>query len=206
MLGYPSGCNPPIVPTSLNKKNLVMTESGISRRRMLCSASAGGLLAATASSTISAARAQSARTAFVLISGAFCGGWIWRRVIDRLEQGGHKVFAPSLTGLGDRSHLLNKDVNLDTHIADVVNLVKWEGLENVCLVAWSYAGFVGAGALESIGNQVSSIVWLDAFLPTDGQKAADYVAAGGPFAKIIQTALDKGEASFGPPKQFGVVA
>jgi pimeloyl-ACP methyl ester carboxylesterase len=171
-------------------------------RRMLGGTAAGGLVAAAA---IGSARAQSARKTFVFVSGAFCGGWIWRRVIDRLEQGGHKVFAPSLTGLGDRSHLLSKDVNLDTHIADVVNLVKWESLENVCLVAWSYAGFVGAGALERIGNQVSSIVWLDAFLPTDGQKVADY-AVGSPFAKIIQTTLDKGEASFGPPKQFPVAA
>jgi len=178
-----------------------MTELRISRRA-LGSAAAGGLVAAT---TTGVARAQSARKTFVFVSGSFCGGWIWRRVADRLEQGGHKVFAPSLTGLADRSHLLSKDVNLDTHIADVANLIKWEGLDNVCLVAWSYAGFVGAGALESIGSQVSSIVWLDAFLPTDGQKAADYVA-GSPFGKIIQTALDKGEASFGPPKQFGVAA
>jgi pimeloyl-ACP methyl ester carboxylesterase len=178
-----------------------MTELKITRR-MLGNTVAGGLITAAA---IGTARAQSVRKTFVLVSGAFCGGWIWRRVTDRLEQGGHKVFAPSLTGLADRSHLLSKDVNLDTHIADVVNLIKWEGLENVCLVAWSYAGFVGAGALESIGNQVSSIVWLDAFLPTDGQKAADYVG-GGPFGKMIQASLDKGEASFGPPKQFGVAA
>jgi pimeloyl-ACP methyl ester carboxylesterase len=172
-----------------------MTELNISRR-LLGSAAAGGLVAATA---IGAARAQSAQKTFVFISGAFCGGWIWRRVSDRLEQGGHKVFAPSLTGLCDRSHLLNKDVNLDTHIADVVNLFKWESLDSVCLVAWSYAGFVGSGALESIGNHVSSIVWLDAFLPSDGQKVADY-AAGSPFSKIIQTTVEKGETSFGPPK------
>jgi hypothetical protein len=84
--------------------------------------------------------------------------------------------------------LLSKEVNLDTHIADVVNLVKWEGLENVCLVAWSYAGFVGAGALESIGDRVSSIVWLDAFLPTDGQKVAD-LAGGGPLPKSYRQPL-----------------
>jgi len=161
-------------------------------------AAAGGLLAAAG---IGGARAQPARKTFVLLAGAFCGGWIWRRVTDRLEQSGHKVFAPSLTGLGDRSHLLSKDVNLDTHIADVVNLIKWESLENVCLVSWSYAGFVGAGALESIGNRFSSIVWLDAFLPSDGQKVADY-SVGGPFAKVIQTAVEKGEASFSPPPKF----
>ena len=159
-----------------------MTNSGITRRRILRSAATGGLAVAAASGALGAARAQSARKTFVFVSGAFCGGWIWRRVTDRLEQGGHKVFAPSLTGLGERSHLLSKDVSLDTHIADVVNLIKWESLEDVCLVAWSYAGFVGAGALESIGNQVSSIVWLDAFLPTDGQKVAG-LGRRGPFCQ-----------------------
>src|SRR4051794_5941063 len=165
-----------------------MSEFKITRRMLGCTA-AGGLVAATA---IGAARAQSARKTFVLVAGAFCGGWIWRRVTDRLEQGGHKVFAPSLTGLAERSHLLSKDINLDTHIADVVNLIKWESLENVCLVAWSYAGFVGSGALESIGDRISSAVWLDAFIPTDGQRVADDAAE--PVRKGIQTAIDKGEA------------
>src|SRR3954454_6572235 len=165
-----------------------MTEFKITRR-MLGSTAAGGLVAAAA---IGTARAQPARKTFVLVSGAFCGGWIWRRVADRLQQGGHKVFAQSLTGLGDRSHLLSKDVNLDTHIADVVNLVKWESLENVCLVAWSYAGFVGSGALESIGDRVSSVVWLDAFIPADGQRVADFSAE--PVRKGIQIAQEHGEA------------
>ena len=169
-----------------------MTISGITRRRILRSAATGGLAAAAAPGVIGAARAQSARKTFVLISGSFCGGWIWRRVADRLEQGGHKVFAPSLTGLGERSHLLTKDVNLDTHIADVVNLIQWESLENVRLVAWSYAGFVCSGALESIGDKVSSVVWLDAFIPSDGQKVADFAAEG--VRKSIQAAVDKGEA------------
>jgi len=93
---------------------------------MVGSTAAGGFVAA--SGLAGAAHAQSARKTFVLVPGAFCGGWIWRRVTDRLEQGGHKVFAQSLTGLGDRSHLLSKDVNLDTHVSDVVNLIKWESL------------------------------------------------------------------------------
>jgi pimeloyl-ACP methyl ester carboxylesterase len=169
-----------------------MTNSGITRRRILRSAATGSLAAAAASGVIGAARAQSARKTFVFVTGAFCGGWIWRRVTDPLEQGGHKVFAQSLTGLADRSHLLSKEVNLDTHIADVVNLIKWESLENVCLVAWSYGGFVGSGALESIGDRVSSVVWLDAFIPADGQKVVDFAAE--PVRKGIQAAIDKGEA------------
>lgn len=172
-----------------------MTTFQVTRRRALGAAvGAGSLLAGAGSSSIfCSARAQSARRTFVLVHGAFCGGWIWRRVADQIELGGHKVFVPTLTGLGDRSHLLGKDVDLDTHIADVVNLIKWESLENVCLVAWSYAGFVGSSALESIGNRVSSIVWLDAFLPTNGQRVADVTA----FGKAVQAAADKGEMAFG---------
>ena len=172
-----------------------MTTFQGTRRHVLRSAAvAGSLLAATgAGSIIGTARAQSARKTFVLVHGAFCGGWIWRRVADQLEQGGHKVFAPALTGLGERSHLLRKDVDLDTHIADIVNLIKWESLDNVCLVAWSYAGFVGAGALESIGNRVSSIVWLDAFVPANGQRVVELTA----FGKAVQAANEKGDIGFG---------
>jgi len=159
---------------------------------------AGGLVAGA---TFGPARAQPARKTFVLVHGAFCGSWIWRRVSDRLEQDGHKVFVPTLTGLGERSHLLRKDVGLDTHISDVANLVKWESLENVCLVAWSYAGFVGSGALERIGNRVSSIVWLDAFLPAGGQRVMDLTV----FGKAAQAAADKGEIAFGPPPKLSAI-
>jgi pimeloyl-ACP methyl ester carboxylesterase len=175
----------------------------MTRRRMLRNAAVGGLAAAAAPDVFGAARAQSARKTFVLASGTFCGGWIWRRVADRLEQDGHKVFAPSFTGLAERSHLLGKDINLDTHIADLVNLVQWESLEKFCLVAWSYAGFVGAGALETIGDRVASIVWLDAFLPADGQKLPEVSAEA--MRNAVQTAVEKGNAGFGPPK-FGAAA
>jgi pimeloyl-ACP methyl ester carboxylesterase len=111
------------------------------------------------------------------------------------------VFVPTLTGLGERSHLLRKDIDLDTHIADVVNLIKWESLENVSLVAWSYAGFVGSGALESIGDRVSSIVWLDAFLPANGQRVLDFTA----FGKAVQAAADKGETGFGAPGKLPAI-
>lgn len=180
-----------------------MTTFQVTRRHMLRGAAmAGSLVAAAGSSNMSGtARAQSMRKTFILVHGAFCGSWIWRRVADQLEQRGHKVFVPALTGLGERSHLLRKDVNLDTHIADVVNLINWESLENVCLVAWSYAGFLGSGALESIGNRVSSIVWLDAFLPASGHRVLDFTA----FGNVVQTAIDKGEAGFGPPPKLPVI-
>ena len=85
------------------------------------------------------------RKTFLLVHGAFIGGWCWRRASDLLEKEVHKVFSPTLTGLGDRSHLLSKDINLDTHITDIVNVIRWENLEDICLVVHSYGGFPGSG-------------------------------------------------------------
>ena len=117
--------------------------------------------------------AETPRKTFVLVHGAWHGGWCWRRVADRLERQGHKVFTPTLTGLGERSHLLSTSINLDTHITDVVNVFKWEDIRDACLVVHSYGGWPGSGALEQIGDRVSSIVWLDAFKPENGERAFD---------------------------------
>jgi pimeloyl-ACP methyl ester carboxylesterase len=119
---------------------------------------------------------RNARKTFLLVHGAYHGGWCWHRVVDLLEAGGHKVYAPSLTGNGDRSHLLSKDINLDTQIADIANLVTWEDLNDVCLVAHSFGGWPASGALEHVHDRVGSIVWLDAFKPEDGEKATDYIS------------------------------
>jgi Alpha/beta hydrolase family len=72
---------------------------------------------------------------FVLVHGAWHGGWCWRRVSDRLQRAGHTVFTPTMTGLGERSHLLRPDINLTTHVTDVVNLVRWEGLADMGFAA-----------------------------------------------------------------------
>ena len=154
-----------------------MTPSNLTRRAAL----AGGAMAAVAG-VARPARAQNAAKTFVLVPGAAGGGWIWRHVADRLEQS-CKVFTPTLTGLGERSHLLSKDVGLDTHIADIVNVVRWESLDGVCLVAHSYAGWPCGAALDRFGDKVASVVWLDAFKPEDGRRLIDLVAA--PARKII---------------------
>ena len=145
-----------------------------------------------------------ARKTFVLIHGAWHGGWCWRRVADLLEAKGHKIYAPSLTGLADRSHLLSKDILLDTHIADIVNLFRWEDLTGVCLVAHSYGGWPGSGALDQIGDRVSSIVWLDAFKPENGQKGVDFASEFS--RKAMEEAVAKGTPGRkGPPSEaFGV--
>jgi hypothetical protein len=153
---------------------------------------------------LSVARAQSAPKTFVLIHGAWVGGWYWRRVSDLLEKKGHKVFSPTLTGLGERSHLLSKDISLETHVTDIINVIKWEGLKGVCYVAHSYAGFPASGALDQIGERVSSIVWVDAFKPGDGQKLVEFTNET--VRKRVLNAADKGELGIiGPKAEFFLV-
>jgi pimeloyl-ACP methyl ester carboxylesterase len=134
-----------------------------SRRTLLA---AGAALAATAGGP--AVSAEAAPRTFVLVHGSWHGGWCWRRVADRLEKRGHKVFTPTLTGLGDRVHLLNAAVDLNTHITDVVNLIKFESLENIVLAGHSYAGAVITGVAEQVLPSIGSIVFVDVFLPVNG--------------------------------------
>ena len=175
----------------------MMTARNITRRSMIGTGAVGvGLVALASGEVASEARAQSAPKTFVLIHGAWVGGWYWRRVSDLLEKKGHKVFSPTLTGLGERSHLLSKEVNLDTHISDIVNVIKWENLTDICLVAHSYGGWPGSGALEQIGSNVSSIVWLDTFKPENGQRVVDLSN----FAKAVLASAEKGELVIPAPK------
>ena len=162
-------------------------------RRVALGAGAAGLAMGTTQ-----AKAQTgARKTFVLIHGAYHGGWCWRPTAEILESHGHKVYAPSLTGNGDRSHLLSKDINLDTQITDIVNLVKWEELKDICLVPHSYGGWPCSGALEQIHDRVASIVWLDAFKPKDGEKGTDYISEFS--RKAMEEAVARGEPGRKPP-------
>ena len=110
---------------------------------------------------------------FVLVHGAWHGGWCWKRVTPLLRAAGHEVYAPTLTGLGERAHLLSRDVNLDTHIHDVVNLLDCEELTDVVLVGHSYAGIVIAGVATQRPGRVAHLVYLDAFVVRDGQSLED---------------------------------
>jgi pimeloyl-ACP methyl ester carboxylesterase len=110
---------------------------------------------------------------FLLVHGAWHGGWCWRRVAALLAARGHIVFTPTLTGLGERSHLMSAEIDLATHVADVVNVIKWEQLSDAVLVGHSYAGFVISGVAEQAGSALASIVFLDAFVPDSGEALVD---------------------------------
>lgn len=108
-------------------------------------------------------------TNFVLVHGAWHGGWCWKRVARILRAKGHEVYTPSLTGLAERSHLVNRNVNLETHILDIVNLLQWEELSDVVLCGHSYGGQVITGAADRSADRIGALVYLDAFVPENGQ-------------------------------------
>jgi pimeloyl-ACP methyl ester carboxylesterase len=143
------------------------------RRSVVGGIAAGVGLAAFADGLVDTARAQDGRKTFVLVHGSSAGGWCYRRVADLLEKAGHKVYAPTLTGLGERSHLMSGLITLDTHIEDVVNVIRWENLEDFVLVGHSYGGWIVSGVAERFQGKISSIVFLDAFMPENGQRVLD---------------------------------
>jgi pimeloyl-ACP methyl ester carboxylesterase len=141
---------------------------------------------------------------FVLVHGAWHGGWCWQRVAEPLRRGGHVVFTPTLTGLGERSHLLRAGIDLTTHVTDVVNVMKWEGLSDVVLCGHSYGGMVISGAAEQMAPAIRSIVFLDAFVPQNGEAVQDLT--GPAVQDIARATLQRGDLAM-PPRSaeaFGV--
>ena len=141
---------------------------------------------------------------FVLVHGAWHGGWCWQRVADRLRGGGHKVYTPTLTGLGERSHLLRQGIDIGTHITDVVNVIKWERLSDVVLCGHSYGGFVISGVAEQMSAAIRSIVFLDAFLPNNGDTTQNLTSVA--VQEAISAALASGALGMPPrpAEAFGV--
>lgn len=147
------------------------------------------------------------RPAFVLVHGAWHGGWCWSRVAARLRAAGHAVHTPTLTGLGERRHLLSPQVNLDTHIADVVNLLECEELQNVVLVGHSYGGIVISGAADRARDRLRQLVFLDALLLDSGKSLfSDFPDAvvQQRLKTIRETGAGVGAAPALPPSAFGV--
>ncbi|MFG1641337.1 alpha/beta fold hydrolase [Amycolatopsis sp. NPDC049252] len=124
---------------------------------------------------------------FLLVHGAWHSGRCWDRVVPLLESAGHRVFAPSLTGYGDKAHLLSPEVGLGTHIDDIAGLIEGERLDDVVLVGHSYAGMVVSGVADRVPERIARLVFLDAMVPEDGETAADVL----PITKqLIDQAVD----------------
>ncbi|MBI4218756.1 MAG: alpha/beta fold hydrolase, partial [Chloroflexi bacterium] len=135
---------------------------------------------------------------FVLVHGNFHGGWAWKRVAPLLRGAGHDVFAVTLTGLGERSHLVGAEINLQTHIQDVVNVLKYEELTRAVLVGHSSGGMVITGVANAVPDLVAHLVYLDAAVPSPGQSLLDLLPPERS-KELLERARAFGDGSLLPP-------
>jgi pimeloyl-ACP methyl ester carboxylesterase len=136
----------------------------MNRREVMITTGAAAMAAGSRS-----AASQIPRKTYVLVHGAWHGGWCWRDIAAGLRAAGHTVFVPTLTGLGERVHLMSKSVNLSTHVTDVVNLFEFEELSDVILVGHSYAGHIIPLVAEQLKSRIRHLVFLDAVVAQEGK-------------------------------------
>jgi pimeloyl-ACP methyl ester carboxylesterase len=159
---------------------------------------AGAALAAGMNVTGAHDAMRKRKRTFVLVHGGLHGGWCWKKVVPLLRAAGHDALTPSLSGMGERVHLLDSTIDLSTQVRDVVNVLAYEDLREVVLVGHSYGGMVIAGAHAAAHERIAHLVYLDAFLPDDGKALSDY-------APVPPTREDGWRVPpIGGPELFGV--
>lgn len=138
---------------------------------------------------------------FVLVHGAWVGGWYLRDIARVLRAAGYEVFTPTLTGLGERVHLGNREVGLDTHVQDIVNVLFHEDLWEVTLVGHSYGGMVITGVAEVLPERIGHLIYLDAFVPQNGQSVGDLVPTLVPYLETVAQQVGDGwQVPHDPPQ------
>lgn len=140
---------------------------------------------------------------FLLVPGAWLGGWCWRDVAANLRASGHTVLCPTLTGLGERAHLLSREIALETHVADIVGLSHYRDLCSVILIGHSYGGTVISAVAERVPDRIGRLVYLDASVPRDGESNNDVI---GPTmaAQLRSLAVLGGDGWIVPPPDYVV--
>ena len=114
---------------------------------------------------------------FVVAHGAWSAGWAWKKMRPLLRSRGHELFTPTYTGLGERAHLASRDIDLETHIADVLGVLEYEDLRGITLIGHSYGGMVATGVADRATTRIAQLVYLDAFVPRDGQSLVDLISS-----------------------------
>lgn len=117
--------------------------------------------------------AQTSRTTFLVCTGAWSAGWSWKKVHPLMAASGHRLVVPTYTGLGEREHLASSSNDLETHIQDMLAVIKYQDLRDILLVGHSYGGMVATGVADRARDRITQLVYLDAFVPTDGQSLMD---------------------------------
>ena len=105
---------------------------------------------------------------FVVCHGAWSAGWVWKKMRPLMRAGGHELFTPTYTGIGERAHLAHAGIDLETHIADILGVLEMEDLQNVNLIGHSYGGMVATGVADRARGRIAKLIYLDAFAPEDG--------------------------------------
>jgi pimeloyl-ACP methyl ester carboxylesterase len=136
---------------------------------------------------------------FLIAHGAWSAGWAWKKMRPRLRDRGHELWTPTYTGLGERVHLASSDVKLDTHIEDVVKVIEFEDLRDVILVGHSYGGMVATGVGDRIPDRISQVIYLDAFVPRNGQSVFELAVPDDRIA-LVEAARKTGDAMRIPPR------
>jgi pimeloyl-ACP methyl ester carboxylesterase len=112
-------------------------------------------------------------TTFLVCHGAWSAGWAWKKMHPLMAAAGHRLVTPSYTGLGEREHLANPSIDLETHIRDILNVIKYEDLRDIVLIGHSYGGMVATGVADRARDRIVQLIYLDAFVPDDGQSLLD---------------------------------
>ena len=142
---------------------------------------------------------------YVLVHGGGHGGWCWQRITPILREAGHHVHTPTLTGLGERSHLLRPGIDIETHVADVVAVLRFEDLTDVILVGHSYGGMVITGVADRVPDRIGELVYLDAAHPADGESLVDVAPQSMAFARGDSRVVDGVELVLWPLPEMGRV-
>jgi pimeloyl-ACP methyl ester carboxylesterase len=110
---------------------------------------------------------------FLVCHGAWSAGWAWKKMHPLMAAAGHRLVTPTYTGLGERAHLANPSIDLETHIQDVLNVIRYEDLRDIVLIGHSYGGMVATGVADRARDRIAQLIYLDAFVPEDGQSLWD---------------------------------
>jgi pimeloyl-ACP methyl ester carboxylesterase len=135
---------------------------------------------------------------FLVCHGAWSAGWAWKKMHPLLQAAGHRLVTPTYTGLGERVHLANSSIDLETHVEDVLNVIKYEDLRDIVLLGHSYGGMVATGVADRARDRVTQLIYLDAFVPRDGQSLFDLNESG---RRPLQDAAKNGDGWRVPPMQ-----
>ena len=133
---------------------------------------------------------------FLVCHGAWSAGWAWKKMHPLMQAAGHRLVTPTFTGLGERAHLANPSIDLETHIEDILNVIKYEDLHEVVLIGHSYGGMVASGVADRARERIARLIYLDAFVPRDGQSLFDFME---PDRSRMRALAKAGYGYRGPP-------